>query len=88
MVLPAPCAMSVVKIEPEIPTPNTIPKLRAVARIPAAIPWRCRGADPIKALLLGDMNVPVPNPITPSESTIDRTDELWPKRDSKNKPNV
>jgi len=52
-----------------------LPGVRAVARIPAAIPWRCRGAAPIKALLLGDINVPVPNPITPSENTIERTDE-------------
>lgn len=88
MVLPSPRAMRVVNIEPEIPTPNTMPKFRAVARIPAAIPWRCRGAAPIKALLFGDMNVPVPNPNTPSENTIDRTDESGPSWDSKIKPAV
>src|SRR5262245_42593542 len=55
-------ARKVVNTAPVIPTPSTIPRLRASASTPAAMPCRCRGAAPIKALLFGDVNSPMPSP--------------------------
>ena len=42
--------------------PRAIPALRAVARMPEAIPRYGRGTLPITALLLGDWKIPEPKP--------------------------
>ena len=68
---PAPdCAMTVVKMAPARPMPNTMPIFLEVARMPAAIPWRRLGAEPMRALLLGEMKIPVPRPVMAKPATI------------------
>src|SRR5207244_4531117 len=57
-----PRASTVVKTAPEMPMPRTMPTLRAVARTPAAMPWRWRGAAPMSALLFGETKMPMPRP--------------------------
>ena len=53
-----------VKMAPAIPIPRTMPTFRAVAKMAEAIPCLSRGALPIKALVLGEMKIPVPSPVT------------------------
>ena len=59
-----PCPIRLVKMAPAIPIPSTMPTFRAVAKMLEAIPCLSRGALPIKALVLGEMKIPVPNPVT------------------------
>ena len=49
---------------------KTMPVDLAVARMPAAIPCLLNGADPIIALLFGEINIPVPNPTVAKAKTM------------------
>ena len=80
------CASMVVKIAPAIPIPSTMPTERAVAKIPAAIPRRVGGADPMIALLFGEMKTPVPEPVRTSEKAIHVYGVSDPNLDSENRP--
>ena len=80
------CVSKVVNIAPAIPIPNTIPTEREVASIPAAIPRRVGGADPMIALVLGEMNVPVPEPVRINEKAIHVYGVSGPNFDKKNRP--
>lgn len=80
------CAIIVVKIAPAMPIPSTIPTERAVAKTPAAIPRRLRGADPMIALLFGEMKVPVPEPVNTKENAIQVYWVSGPNFDSENNP--
>lgn len=54
--------------------PVVCPINLAIANIPLALPLRLSGADVIKTLLLGDWNIPNPNPQQTSRHAISRYD--------------
>ena len=62
-ILPELFAIKLVNMAPAMPIPRTMPTFRAVANMPEAIPCLSRGALPIKALVFGEMKIPVPNPV-------------------------
>jgi len=79
-------AWAVVRMAPANPTPKDHAYVTGRGQYPEAMPRRSTGAAPNKALLLGEMNIPIPRPTMASPRITSKDGDWASSRERKTTP--